>query len=66
MLQPTRLNDGTTVPITGPAAKFSRTPIKVRTPAPDLGEHTKEVLDELGVDPELQKRLAEAGLLVMR
>ena len=66
MLQPTQLQSGQTVPITGPAAKFSRTPIKVRTPAPELGEHTKEVLDELGIEPELQDKLAAAGLLVNR
>ena len=30
MLQPTELQDGTTVPITGPAVKFSRTPTRVR------------------------------------
>ncbi|MGH7856841.1 MAG: CaiB/BaiF CoA transferase family protein, partial [Candidatus Binatia bacterium] len=42
MLQPTRLEDGSTVPITGPAAKFSRTPTRVRTGAPGLGEHSEE------------------------
>ena len=49
MLQPTELQDGTTVPITGPAVKFSRTPTRVRTPAPDLGEHNEEILAEFGI-----------------
>ncbi len=47
MLQEVRLSDGTVQPITGPAAKFSRTPTSVHRPAPALGEHTDEVLTEL-------------------
>ncbi len=49
MLQPTELQDGTTVPVTGPAVKFSRTPTRVRSPAPDLGEHNDEILEEFGM-----------------
>ncbi len=49
MLQPTELQDGTTVPITGPAVKFSRTPTRVRSPAPELGEHNEEILEEFGI-----------------
>ena len=37
------------VPITGPAAKLSRTPLAVRSAAPALGAHNDEILDELGV-----------------
>lgn len=48
MLQPTRLKDGSEVPLTGPAAKFSRTPTRVRSAAPVLGEHTDELLAGLG------------------
>jgi len=33
---------------TRPAARFSRTPPEIRRGAPALGEHTKEVLGELG------------------
>ncbi len=32
-----------------PAARFSRRPASDRRPAPTLGEHTREVLEELGV-----------------
>ena len=49
MLQDTELSDGTTLPLTGPAAKFSRTPTRVRHRAPDLGEHTEDVFAEIGV-----------------
>lgn len=49
MLQPIEQEDGKNVPLTGPAAKFSRTPIRVRTRAARLGEHTEEILEELGI-----------------
>ena len=32
-----------------PAARFDVTPASIRRPAPMLGEHTEEVLGELGV-----------------
>jgi Predicted acyl-CoA transferases/carnitine dehydratase len=48
MLQPTELSDGKEVPLTGPAAKFSKTPTRIRNPAPPLGKDTKEVLLNLG------------------
>ena len=50
MLQNVRQFDGSEVPITGPAAKFSRTPVKVRTGAPALGAHSDSILGELGFD----------------
>jgi formyl-CoA transferase len=63
MLQPTPLEDGATVPITGPAVKFSRTPTRVRTGAPALGQHTEEILAELGFDQTTRRRLKEAGIV---
>jgi formyl-CoA transferase len=47
MLQPTTLHNGTRALITGPAVKFSRTPIRVRTGAPAPGADTAEVLAEV-------------------
>jgi len=34
--------------VTGPPIRFSRTPARTSRPAPRLGEHTREVLDEIG------------------
>jgi crotonobetainyl-CoA:carnitine CoA-transferase CaiB-like acyl-CoA transferase len=45
------------VPVVGPAAKLSRTPVGVRHRAPALGAHSDEILDELGIDPEARARL---------
>jgi len=50
MLQPVPQFDGSEAPITGPAAKFSRTPVRVRSGAPALGAHTDAILEELGFD----------------
>ena len=49
------------VPIAGPAAKLSRTPLRVRTGAPALGAHTDEILAELGVDAEERAELGGAA-----
>jgi len=48
MLQETELVDGSQIALTGPAAKFSRTPTKVRSGAPQLGGDNGEVLQSLG------------------
>ena len=49
MLQPVEFSNGVTMPITGPAAKFSRTPTKVRSAAPDIGQHNEEILTKIGM-----------------
>jgi crotonobetainyl-CoA:carnitine CoA-transferase CaiB-like acyl-CoA transferase len=63
MLQPVSLSGGVEVPLTGPAAKFSRTPTRVRSPAPGLGEHTDEVLGELGLSETEVEQLRQEGVL---
>ena len=54
--------DGSTVPITGPSVKFSRTPTSIRTPAAALGTHADEVLAELGYSPERIEALRSDGV----
>ena len=63
MLQPTAQPDGSVVPLTGPPAKLSRTPIRVRTAAPALGAHDEEILGELGYDAAARERLRAAGAI---
>ncbi|GAA3734082.1 CaiB/BaiF CoA transferase family protein [Salinactinospora qingdaonensis] len=63
MLQETELSNGTRAPLTGPAVKFSRTPTAVRSGAPDAGQHTEELLDEIGVDTQRRKILRSSGIL---
>jgi crotonobetainyl-CoA:carnitine CoA-transferase CaiB-like acyl-CoA transferase len=45
--------------------KASATPAAIRRPAPLLGEHTAEVLEELGLGPEEIERLAAAGAIAL-
>ena len=63
MLQSTPQEDGSIAPVTGPAAKFSRTPTAVRSGAPALGAHTDEILAECGFDEAERRRLREAGVI---
>lgn len=48
MLQTVKLTDGTEVPLTGPAVKFSRTPTRIRSAAPAIGQDNEELLDAFG------------------
>lgn len=51
-----------TVKALGPSVKLSDTPATVRTTAPDLGEHTAEVLAELGLTADEIARLKTEGI----
>jgi crotonobetainyl-CoA:carnitine CoA-transferase CaiB-like acyl-CoA transferase len=56
--------DGTRRRVTGPAVKLSATPARVRTAAPELGEHTSAVLAELlGLHDVEIRRLADRGTI---
>jgi benzylsuccinate CoA-transferase BbsF subunit len=44
-----------------PAARFDQTPADLRSAAPLLGEHTDQVLSELGVSQEEIASLREAS-----
>ena len=43
--------------------RLSETPGRLRLPAPQLGEHTAEILGQLGVDPATLERLAADGVI---
>jgi formyl-CoA transferase len=51
------------VPITGPAAKFSRTPTRVRSAAAELGADNRAILQELGYEDEQIQALEDDGVL---
>ncbi len=62
-LQPTKSEGGATIPVYGPVTKFSRTPTRVRTGAPALGEHNDHILAEIGIDSPSRTRLKNAGII---
>ncbi len=50
--------------LTGPAVKYSRTPARIRSAPPLLGQHSAEVLrDVLGMSPDEIARLADTGVI---
>ena len=63
MLQTVELSNGTTAPLTGPAAKFSRTPTRIRNAAPKAGADTASVLAELGIDDAALDGLRSRGIV---
>ena len=63
MLQQTKLHDGGSAPITGPAVKFSRTPTWVGNCAPEIGQHNVEILESIGLDAQAQQALSESGVI---
>ena len=46
-----------------PAERFDATPSTIARPAPSLGEHTQEVLEQAGVSPVEIAALRDAGAL---
>jgi|FaiFalDrversion3_1042247.scaffolds.fasta_scaffold00454_6 crotonobetainyl-CoA:carnitine CoA-transferase CaiB-like acyl-CoA transferase len=49
------------VPQIGIPVKFSLTPGRIRRPAPTLGQHTREVLEEVGFTPQEVEELRRCG-----
>ena len=45
------------------AARFAETPTRLRRGAPRLGEHTSEVLQELGLTGEMIEALRRQGIV---
>ena len=50
-----------TVKVVGPAVGFSETPAAITRPAPLVGEHSRELLEELGFDARAIDGLIEKG-----
>ncbi len=63
MIEQATLPDGTPLAIPGIVPKFSQTPGETRWVGPALGEHTAEVLGELGYDDEAVARLRASGVV---
>lgn len=51
------------VKMTAFPVKMTNNPCRIRLPAPKLGEHTDEVLTELGLDESEIKELRTKGIL---
>lgn len=63
MILQTTLPDGSSVDVPGIVPKLSRTPGEVDRLAPTLGEHTDEILQDLGIDEATRKKWRERGIL---
>ena len=46
----------------GPIVQMSETPLKAQSASPALGEHTDEILENLGYTPELIEELKRTGV----
>ena len=63
MILETELPDGSAVEVPGIVPKLSRTPGDVRSLAPRLGEHTQEILDQLGIDAATRQDWQSRGII---
>jgi len=63
MIESITAADGAPLKVPGIIPKLSRTPGAIRTPAPRLGDHTDEVLREIGYSDAEIARLRQANIL---
>lgn len=63
MIETIRLGDGESLKVPGVLPKLSRTPGRIDGGGPALGQHTQDVLDELGIDRETQAKMRERGVI---
>jgi formyl-CoA transferase len=62
-IQSVRQPSGAELKMEGPAAKMSRTPVRIRRAAPQCGMDTDEVLAAAGFDPARRSALRERGII---
>jgi len=62
MILETTLPDGSVVKVPGIIPKLSRTPGQVDRLAPKLGQHTDEILDQLGIDSSTRAHWRDRGI----
>jgi crotonobetainyl-CoA:carnitine CoA-transferase CaiB-like acyl-CoA transferase len=65
MLHEIELADGRKERTVGVGIKLLGTPGEIRSPAPVTGEHTKEILLDLGYTETMIKELARQGSIVL-
>lgn len=63
MLLPSYLPDGTPISLPGIVPKLGSTPGRIHSPAPTLGQHTDEVLSELGIAPDVCADWRSRGII---
>jgi crotonobetainyl-CoA:carnitine CoA-transferase CaiB-like acyl-CoA transferase len=63
MAQPVRSHERGDTELVGQPVCLSRTPSRIRTPPPTMGEHTDEILAELGYDEARIAKLRGAGVI---
>lgn len=63
MLKDITLPSGARLKVPDVIPKLSRTPGRVSGAGPELGEHTRQILDELGIDAETQAKMKEKGII---
>lgn len=63
MLQKHELPDGSEICLPGVVPKLSATPGRTRWIGPQLGQHTQEVLDSIGITAKQLEQLRQAGLV---
>jgi len=61
MVLESTLSSGERIKQTGTPIKMSEMPTKIRMPVPQLGEHTREVLQSLGYSTEQVQQLKDSG-----
>ncbi|MDS1141642.1 CoA transferase [Pusillimonas sp. SM2304] len=63
MILDSTLPDGTPIKLPGIVPKLSATPGEVRSAAPALGQHTDEVLADLGIDESTRQAWRKRGII---